>query len=90
MITEQAYTLLADDWHVDGDDGFSIVADALRRNDRALAVKRLDEQIEYATAFLRACITLRGALVMQDSAIIDAIREKDTSDIDDWPDRVEV
>lgn len=87
MLTKQAYDLLVGGWGVDGDHDLTSVADALGQGDREMAVKKLEQQIAFATARLRAYIALRSALVMQDASALEALRDKDITDIADWLER---
>lgn len=88
-LVELAYSVLVDGWGVDGDHDLSSVADALQAGDREQSVRKLEAQIEFISARLRAYLTLRHALVMSDAATLESIRDKDPSNIDDWPDRME-
>lgn len=88
-LTKAAYNILVDDWGVDGNHDLTYVADALDRGDRQRAVEELDRQIGHVTAMLRAYLTLRHVLIMQDGKTLEFIREKDITNIADWPDRIE-
>lgn len=89
-FAKQAYEMLITSWGVDGDHDLRVVADVLDRGDADAAVRELDYVLGFVRAQLRAYLTLRSALVMKDADLLRSIAEKDASDIDDWPGRVEV
>lgn len=82
---ERAYALLVQSWGVDGDHDLLSVADALHAQDRNRAIREIDRQIEFTRAKLRAYLTLRSALVAQDRAAIESMRDTNLTDIDSWP-----
>jgi len=89
-FAQQAYEMLTESWGVDGDSDLLVVADRLELGRVEAAVRELDYEIGCVRARLRAYLTLRSALVAGDPQALGAIKDKDISDIGDWPERVEV
>lgn len=87
-FAQQAYEMLTEAWDVDGD--LLVVADRLELGRTEGAVRELDHEIGCVRARLRAYLTLRAALVAGDPQALEAIKDKDVSDIDDWTERVEI
>lgn len=89
-FAQHAYEILTESWGVDGDSDLLGVADRLEHGDTRAAIRELDYAIGCVRARLRAYLTLRAALVAGDPRVLEAIKDKDVSDIDDWTERVEV